>query len=103
MKKLLLILISIICFSCSSSDDDGDNPCGKLVTNGEQVSINLFNSALAYLADNSNANCVAYEAATEEYIDYSNSILDCLDADDRAELQQEIEGLEAEIAALNCS
>ncbi|ARV08267.1 hypothetical protein BTO05_00915 [Winogradskyella sp. PC-19] len=101
MKKLLLFLFTITCFCCSSSDDD--NPCDNLASNGEEVSLNLISTALAYLADNSNSNCVAYETAAEEYIDYSNSILDCLDADDRAELEQEIEDLEAEIAALNCT
>ena len=100
MKKFLLILITITYFSCSSSDDD--NPCDNLASNGEEVSLNLISTALAYIADNSNSNCVAYETAAEEYIDYSNSILDCLNTNDRAELEQEIEDLEAEIATLTC-
>ncbi|MDC3319630.1 hypothetical protein OAV61_07710 [Flavobacteriaceae bacterium] len=100
MKKLLLFLVTISCLSCSSSDD---NPCDNLASNGEEVSLNLINTALVFFADNSNPNCVAYETAAEEYIDYSNSILNCLNAIDRAELEEEIEDLEAEIAALNCT
>ena len=101
MKKLLLFLFTITCFSCSSSDDDTSRD--NLASNGEEVYLNLINATLAYIADNSNPNCVAYETAAEEYIDYNNSILDCLNADDRAELEEEIEDLEAEIAALNCT
>jgi len=103
MKKLLLILLIITSFSCSSSDDDNDNLCDNIASNGEEVSLNLINAALAYLADNSNANCIDYEEAAQDYIDYSNSILDCLDQDDREELEQEIEDLEAELATLDCS
>ena len=101
MKNLLLILLTITCFSCSSNDNE--NPCDNLASNGEEVSLNLITTALTYFADNSNANCVAYEAAAEEYIDYSNSILNCLNTEDRAELEEEIEDLEAQIAALNCA
>ena len=103
MKKLLLILVAIICFNCSSSDDDNDNPCNDLASNAEEIAITLINAALAYSTDNSNVNCVAYETAAEDYIEYAISILECLDENDREELEQEIEELEAEIATLNCT
>lgn len=101
MKKSLLILLTIFCFACSSNDDD--NPCGNLSTDGEEISVNLFTTALSYFADPTNAGCLDYLNAAEEYIEYSNSILSCLDAQDRAELEQEIQDLEAEIAELDCN
>jgi len=101
MKKLLLLLLTIACFACSSSDDD--NNCGDLSAAGLEVSQNFITAGLNYFTDPTNAACVAYENAAQGYIDYSNSILDCLDADDRAELEQEIEDLEAELANLVCS
>ena len=103
MKNFLLIILIITSFSCSSSDDDNDNPCDNIASNGEEVTLNLINTALAYLADDSSANCVAYEEAEQDYIDYSNSILDCLDEEDRTEVEEEIEDLEAELATLDCS
>jgi len=101
MKKSLLILLTIFCFACSSNDDD--NPCGDLSTAGEEISVNLITTALSYFADPTNTTCLNYIDAAEDYIDYSNSILSCLDAADRAELEQEIQDLEAEIAELDCT
>lgn len=101
MKKLLLILVIISGYTCSSSDDN--NPCENLAANGEEVSLNLVNAALAYSLDNSSSNCNAYKDAAQAYVTYSTSILDCLSADDRDELEDEIEVLEAEVASLNCN
>ena len=103
MKKLLLLLLTIACFACSSDDDDdNDNNCDGLSTTGLEVSQNFITAGLSYFADPTNAACIAYENASQAYIDYSNSILDCLEADDRAELEQEIEELETELATLIC-
>ena len=101
MKKTLLILLTIFSFACSSNDDD--NPCDNLSTDGEEIYVNLITTALSYFADPTNAGCLEYLNAAEEYIDYSNSILSCLDAEDRAELEQEIQDLETEIAELDCN
>ena len=101
MKKSLLILLTIFCFACSSNDDD--NPCGNLSTDGLEITENLISTALSYFGDPTNTTCLEYLNAAEEYIDYSNSILNCLEADDRAELEQEIQELEADIAQLDCA
>ena len=103
MKKLLLLLLTIACFACSSNDDDNDNNCDDLATGGIEIYENFFTAAFDYFADPTNAACVAYENASQAYIDYSTSILDCLEADDRAELEQEIEELETELAGLDCT
>jgi len=102
MKKLLLLLLTIVCFACSSDDDNNDNNCDDLSTTGLEVAQNFITAGLNYFADPTNAACVAYENASQAYIDYSTSILDCLEADDRADLEQEIEELEAELATLIC-
>jgi len=101
MKKSLLILLAIFCFTCSSNDDD--NLCDNLSTDGLEITENLISSALSYFNDPSNAGCLDYLNAAEDYIEYSNSILSCLNAEDRAELEQEIQDLEAEIAILDCN
>ncbi len=93
--------MTIICFACSSSDDD--NNCSGLSTDGIEITQNFITTGLNYFADPTNAACVAYENAAQGYIDYSNSILDCLEADDRAELEEEIEDIEAELANLVCT
>ena len=102
MKKLLLLLLTIVCFACSSDDDTNTNNCDDLSTVGLEVAENFIFAGLNYFTDPTNAACVAYENASQAYIDYSTSILDCLEADDRAELEQEIEELEAEMATLIC-
>ena len=101
MKKTLLILLSIICFNCSSDDDN--NPCDNLPSNGEEITVNYFTKGLEFFTNQTNETCVAYEIAADAYIEYNNSILDCLDADDRAELEQEIQALETELAELDCT
>ncbi len=103
MKKLLLLLLTITCFACSSSDDDDDNNCSGLSTAGLEITQSFITAGLSYFTDPTNAACVAYENAAQGYIDYSNSILDCLEADDRAELEEEIEDIEAELANLVCT
>ena len=103
MKKLLLLLLTIACFACSSNDDDNDNNCDDLATDGIEIYQKFFSAGLSYLDDPTNAACIAYENASQAYIDYSTSILDCLEADDRAELEQEIEEIEAELATLICN
>ena len=101
MKKSLLILLSIFCFACSSNDDD--NLCDNLSTDSLELSENLFESFLNYFADPTNTTCLEYINAAEDYINYSNSILSCLEAEDRAELELQIQDLEAEIAELDCN
>lgn len=101
MKKSLLILLTVIGFSCSSSDDD--SPCDNLSSNGEDITLNLISAALEFAVNANNNTCLDYVMAAEDYIDYSNSILDCLSAEDRAELEQEIQELETEINGLDCS
>lgn len=101
MKKSLLILLSIFCFTCSSNDDD--NLCDNLSTDSLELSENLFESFLNYFEDPTNATCLEYTNAAEDYISYSNSILSCLEAEDRAELELQIQDLEAEIAELDCN
>ena len=101
MKKGLLIFLAILCFTCSSNDDD--DSCDNLSTDGLEITENLISSALSYFNDTSNAGCLDYLNAAEDYIDYSNSILNCLNAEDRAELEQEIQDLETEIAELECA
>ena len=102
MKRALLILLSFTCFACSS-DDDSTKACENLSLNGGEITTNLINTALAFLADDTSETCSKYETAAEAYIEYSNSILDCLEADDKAELQQEIQDLKAEISQLDCA
>lgn len=101
MKKILLILLAIFCFSCSSDNDD--NPCDNLSTEGLEITESFITSGLNYFNDPTNTTCLDYLNAAEEYIDYSNSILNCLEMDDRAELEQEIQELETEIAQLECA
>ena len=101
MKKLLLVLLTITCFTCSSDADD-DNNCDVLSIGGIEISQNFLTAGLSYFTAPTNATCLAYENASQAYIDYSTSILDCLEVDDRAELEQEIEELEAELATLIC-
>jgi hypothetical protein len=101
MKKTLLILLSIICFTCSSDDDN--NSCDNLPSNGEEITVNYITKGLEYFTDPSSERCVAYNVAAEAYIEYSNGILGCLDADDRTELEEEIQDLETELAELDCA
>jgi hypothetical protein len=101
MKKALLILLSIICFTCSSDDDN--NSCDNLPTNGSEITVNYFTKGLEYFADPTTESCTAFEVAAEAYIEYSNIILECLEADDRAELEEEIQDLVAELAELDCA
>lgn len=105
MRKQVITFftLSTILFLTSCSSNDDDNSCNDLVSNGEEISTNLITAALDYFANPTNITCLEYENAVEGYIDYSNSILDCLDSDDRAELEEEIQDLETELAGLNCT
>ncbi|MFT6699506.1 MAG: hypothetical protein ACJAVD_001005 [Porticoccaceae bacterium] len=77
MKQIsVYILLTIRCFSCSSSDDDTENLFANLASNGEDIILTLLNNALTYGTDASNANCLAYETTADDYINYSKNILD---------------------------
>jgi hypothetical protein len=101
MKKLLLFLLTITCLACSSDDDD--NNCEDLSIEGIEIYQNFITAGLNYFTNPNNEACLEYEDTALAYIDYSNNVLDCLDAEDRDELEQEIEDLEAELADLTCS
>lgn len=64
MKNLFLSIavVAIIGFSsCSSDDDDGGKSCAQLTTE-------ISDAAEAYVEDQSEANCNAYKAAIQAYI-----------------------------------
>lgn len=65
MKKLILSIATVAVFaftSCSSDDDNGGKSCEQLV---EDIQV----AAEAFLEIQSEANCNAYKAALQAYVD----------------------------------
>ncbi len=106
MKKIILsiaMLTAIIFTSCSSDNNDVD-PCEEISQEQtETLFTNLFTSALNFGLNPTTENCNAYKSSAQEYIDYANEIKGCLDSTEQAELEEEIDDLETELADLNCN
>ena len=90
-------------FACSSSDDDNSSICDNISTDGEELFENLITSSLAYFDTPTSASCIDFKNAIEAYVIYGNGIKDCLNSEDRAKLEAEINEFETELAALNCA
>jgi len=102
MKKLILLLLTVFIFACSSDDDNSSQNCGDLSTEGVEIYENLITTGLAYFVDANTESCVDYKSAIQEYLTYAESIKDCLDSEDQAELEAEIDEFETELAGLDC-
>ena len=103
MKKLILLTLTIFIFACSSDDDNssGQN-CNDISTDGVEIYENLITTGLAYFVDASVESCNGYKGAIQEYLTYAESIKDCLNSEDQAELEAEIDEFETELAGLDC-
>jgi len=101
----LIIFLSFNMISCSSdSDGDGDPDfCGNLWTVELEDEINNFTSAgVAYATDPSDANCNAYKAAFQSYIDGLKKFRGCgaWTSQQRSEWQDVLDEAEDEIDTL---
>lgn len=105
MKKRILqiaMLTTLIFSACSSNDDD--DLCADIVGDEYiEIAENLLTSSISFGTNPTNENCNNYKNAMQNYIDYAESIKNCLDSAERAELQEEITELETELANLNCN
>ncbi|MFY9242632.1 MAG: hypothetical protein WAO74_06360 [Polaribacter sp.] len=102
MKNSILVLLFVSLFLACSTDED-ENPCENLPTNATEITTAYFSAGLVFGSNPTSANCVSFKAASEAYITYGNSIKDCLDADDKAELEIEISELRADLDELDCN
>tara|TARA_R110000787_G_scaffold277170_1_gene386347 strand:+ start:6841 stop:7146 length:306 start_codon:yes stop_codon:yes gene_type:complete len=101
MKKIILLIVLSFVFACSSNDDSPN--CADVSDEGIAAVEALLTTGIAFAGDQSNSNCLAYKTALENYIAYSQSILDCLEGTDLSELQTEIAELQLELTNLSCS
>ncbi|MEM9835588.1 MAG: hypothetical protein AAF828_03750 [Bacteroidota bacterium] len=90
MKQLLFFLLlttTLFIASCGNDDGDGSDviltPRGLACTNQaftdafNEAAMNLTTAINAYVADQSVANCEAYRAAADEYVDAVEDFADC--------------------------
>lgn len=82
-NKVSFLAIMIFLFvgfnSCNKNNDDiGDEPCSAVWANEVQDEVDTWtNAAIAYGTDPSPANCAAYKAAAQAYIDALEPYGDC--------------------------
>ncbi|MBN1181056.1 MAG: hypothetical protein JXB49_02130 [Bacteroidales bacterium] len=105
MKTALFLglLIGLTLSSCKKDkDSDPDYCAGAWATEVSEVWADVITTASAYSTDPSQENCLAYKNAYQEYIDALEPFLNCQawTPDQRAQLQQEIDEAEVEIATL---
>ena len=105
MKKIILsiaMLTSIAFISCSSDDDS--SLCGNVSDDeAAQIGVNLFGAAFTHGVNPTPESCIDYKSAIEAYITYGNNIKDCLNSEEKAELEAEIVEFETQLANLDCA
>lgn len=100
----LLLLIAVSGTSCKK-DDSGPGGCAANFNYGVELQAEataLTNAATAYANDQSTANCNAYKAAANAYIDAAEDVEDCVPNVDKAAFQQSIDAARANIAGITC-
>lgn len=105
MKTALFfgLLIGLTLSACKKDkDSDPDYCAGAWAGEVADVWSEVISAASAYSTDPSQENCLVYKNAYLEYIDALEPYLNCAawTPDQRAQLQQEIDEAEAEIATL---
>lgn len=105
MKTLVLILLTISCFSCSSSDDG--NSCVESDFSGfMNLESSLDAATELYFEDiTNNANCVALKDKGMEFRELATRLLACdnLTETDRADVNRSVGLLDASLALLPCN
>lgn len=102
IKAFLGILVmSALLVSACKKDDDGVN-CSNYVNAIQEKLDAVLVASEAFSTNPSTANCEAYKAAVAEYLDTAENFIDCVPTEDRAQYQQDIDELQAEIDQLSC-
>jgi hypothetical protein len=110
MKKLPVFIFAIIVImgltTCQKDDDpESDNFCSAPLSIALQdESNNVTNAQIAYQNDRTVANCNAYKAAYEAYIDGLERYEQCttLTAPARAQVEDHLENARRESASISC-
>ena len=98
--KLFVVIASINLTSCAADRCNMVFFGGASIFNDEVERVN--DAAIAYNDDPSTDNCNTYRERVREYIDELNSFRDCVTAQDLASFDSQIQGLEDQLALLNC-
>lgn len=110
--KLLKFTIPVICISflvLSSCSKDDDSPlglgagCGYLwsVRIADEITA-LSQAASAYSQDSSQAKCLEFKKAYNNYLDEAEDIKACVPVDDKDDFQKDIDEARAELNDLPC-
>ena len=101
----LLVILTLLGLSSCKKDKGSNDPSICAGTWAQQVmdEVDAMSTALsAYISDPSQENCIAYKNALQDYVDALDPYLECSawTAEQRAELQSELEDSEDQISQL---
>jgi uncharacterized protein YaaR (DUF327 family) len=96
-----ILVLSALLVSACKKDDEGTN-CSNYANAIQEKLDAVVVASEAFSTDPSTANCNAYKTAVSEYLDTAENFIECVPAEDRAQYQQDIDDLQAEIDQLSC-
>ena len=105
---LLLLFASILTTTgCGNNDDDGDGGLGLctvgLYSERVPASLEAFTTAVtAFTNDPSPANCEAYRAAAQDYLDVLREFETCTFLVDDADYQESLREAQQEVNDIEC-
>ncbi len=102
--SLLAVVLVLGLGSCKKESKDPARCSAYWATELEEELTTLTNAAMAYITDPSSENCIAYKEACQDYVDAVRPYANCsgYTAEQRQEIQEDMEEWEAEIEDLNC-
>jgi outer membrane receptor for ferrienterochelin and colicin len=108
MRKLFyyatfVFSLTLLVSSCNKEDGDGVGPCSVAwATDLQPEWTAVYDAAVAYAQDGSEANCNAYKSAYQDYINALKPYGNCtnLTGQAHANWKQAVEDAEAEVANL---
>ena len=109
MNKLLKLsfycsLVLFLGLSACGDDDDDDNVNCNTIDEDLQAEAEAIGTAFAnFLTEDTEANCNAFIAALDDYIDFISQFRSCLEAAQQEELDDAIEAFEATRDANPCA
>ena len=107
VKLSFLLILSALCLSLSSCDDDEDSgvSCDDATLSAEvdMINANLSISSQAFAIDPTNmANCIAFRDDIQALIDFVDEVGSCFTESELEQLETSVMSLEQSLAALSC-